>query len=146
MSMRLFFGCVFLCCWFGVQVWQVFVFGFCCLIGGQVWVLNEVVLNCLFDNGQGLFWCVVNELISGMVKGMVLFVRLVSLFLNYKFQVFQEVYELVIGGNWFGVGYLGFYGMVVFDVKGIGYWILVDVQDGVKWVILVDNQFYVLDK
>lgn len=49
-------------------------------------------------------------------------------------------------GNWSGVGYPGPYGTVASDVKGIGYRISVDAQDGVKRVIPVDNQPHALDK
>ncbi|MGV8481884.1 fimbrial protein, partial [Pseudomonas aeruginosa] len=95
----------------------------------QAWALNEVALNCSFGNGKGLPWRVVNELTSGTAKGTVLFARPVSLFLNYKPQASQEAHELVLGGNWSGVGYPGPYGTVASDVKGIGYRISVDAQD-----------------
>lgn len=44
------------------------------------------------------------------------------------------------------MGYPGPYGTVASDVKGIGYRISVDAQDGVKRVIPVDNQPHALDK
>ncbi|MGI1153015.1 fimbrial protein, partial [Pseudomonas aeruginosa] len=146
MSMRLFPGRVSLRRRPGAQARQALVLGLCCLTGGQAWALNEVALNCSFDNGKGLPWRVVNELTSGTAKGTVLFARPVSLFLNYKPQASQEAHELVIGGNWSGVGYPGPYGTVASDIKGIGYRISVDAQDGVKRVIPVDNQPHALDK
>lgn len=146
MSMRLFPGRVSLRRRPGAQARQALVLGLCCLTGGQAWALNEVALNCSFGNGKGLPWRVVNELTSGTAKGTVLFARPVSLFLNYKPQASQEAHELVIGGNWSGVGYPGPYGTVASDVKGIGYRISVDAQDGVKRVIPVDNQPHALDK
>ncbi|MBI9201450.1 type 1 fimbrial protein, partial [Pseudomonas aeruginosa] len=146
MSMRLFPGRVSLRRRPGAQARQALVLGLCCLTGGQAWALNEVALNCSFGNGKGLPWRVVNELTSGTAKGTVLFARPVSLFLNYKPQASQEAHELVIGGNWSGVGFPGPYGTVASDVKGIGYRISVDAQDGVKRVIPVDNQPHALDK
>ena len=44
------------------------------------------------------------------------------------------------------MGFPGPYGTVASDVKGIGYRISVDAQDGVKRVIPVDNQPHALDK
>ncbi|HCJ0512107.1 TPA: type 1 fimbrial protein, partial [Pseudomonas aeruginosa] len=146
MSMRLFPGRVSLRRRPGAQARQALVLGLCCLTGGQAWALNDIALNCSFGNGQGMPWRVVNELTSGTAKGTVLFARPVSLFLSYKPQASQEAHELVLGGNWSGVGYPGPYGTVASDVKGIGYRISVDAQDGVKRVIPVDNQPHALDK
>lgn len=70
-----------------------------------------------------------NELTSGTAKGTVLFARPVSLFLNYKPQVSQEAHELVSSGNWSGVAIRG--PTARSDIKGIGYRISVDAQDGV---------------
>ncbi|MCL8061382.1 type 1 fimbrial protein, partial [Pseudomonas aeruginosa] len=55
----------------GAQARQALVLGLCCLTGGQAWALNEVDLNCSFDNGKGLPGRVLNELSSGPAKGTV---------------------------------------------------------------------------
>ncbi|RCI70027.1 type 1 fimbrial protein, partial [Pseudomonas aeruginosa] len=85
-------------------------------------------------------------LTRGPATGTALSARPVRLCLHNNPHAAQEAPELVIGGHWAGVGYPGPYGTVASDVKGIGYRISVDAQDGVKRVIPVDNQPHALDK
>ncbi|HDQ4734749.1 fimbrial protein [Pseudomonas aeruginosa] len=122
----------------------------CCLIGGlslpQAWAQDEIARNCTFSNGQGGSWRTVNDLTSSTPRGTVLAVRPVNLFLNYQSSSAVEPHELILGGNWSGVGYPGLYGTVQTNVPGIGYRVSMDAQDGAMRPVPVDSVPHALDR
>ncbi|WP_236086486.1 fimbrial protein [Pseudomonas aeruginosa] len=121
-----------------------------CLVGclslQQAWALDEAAVDCSFGNGLGGPWRAVNDLTSSTPKGTVLFVRPVSLFLNYRTTQAREPHELILGGNWSGIGYPDPYGTVQTNVSGIGYRISMDGQDGIKRLVPFDSIPHALDR
>ncbi|MBH9398117.1 type 1 fimbrial protein [Pseudomonas aeruginosa] len=108
--------------------------------------LDEIARDCTFRNGLGGPWRAVNDLTSNTPKGTVLFIRPVNLFIDYKVSYSAEPHELILGGNWSGVGYPESFGTVQTNIHGIGYRISMDAQDGVKRPIPIDNIPHALDR
>ncbi|KAF1004499.1 MAG: hypothetical protein GAK36_00003 [Pseudomonas sp.] len=113
---------------------------------GPVLALDEIARNCEYSNGSGGPWVAVNDLTSSTPRGSVLFTRSIAQFLRYEISSAKVPHELVMGGNWAGIGYPGPYETVATNVPGIGYRISLNSQDGRNRPVLPGNASRALDK
>ncbi|QZI69280.1 type 1 fimbrial protein [Pseudomonas protegens] len=112
----------------------------------QAATVNGFALDCKFSNGDGTPWVVVTPLDARAKEGDVLWQRAVSLYTNFRYSSSgNRVRELVTVGNWSG-GTPQHFQSAPTNVKGIGFRVAVNPQDGSPLTLTQTPKLIALEK